>query len=208
MLILERRVNDTVCIGNDIRIKVVAIPGRNRVRIGLDVEPGIPIWREDEAQQAAARMRSPQQPDSDNEQLNNSLHALLVEDDTAHAQFILKALGNAKWVHTTLVQTGEAALAYLQDPHNREHHRVDLILLDLRLPGIDGFETLKAIKHDEHLRTIPVVMLSSSTDDDDVSSCLDAGANAFITKAHDYAELCRSMLRIVNFWRHTQRPLV
>ncbi len=78
--------------------------------------------------------------------------------------------------------------------------RPDIVLLDLNLPGTDGREVLEHIKQDESLRLIPVVVLTTSTDDRDVDRCYAAGANSYITKPVDLDGFMRSIQRLTDFW--------
>jgi CheY-like chemotaxis protein len=199
MVIIERLVGESLRLGDGMRIKILSVTGDNRVRLGLEME----------GERAIAAPAAPMaQPlDALGQVAENTLRALLVEDDPVHARLIQRAIGLDKNVETVLVPNGEAAIAYLSDTEANELRRADLVLLDLHLPGVSGFDVLRSLKADQKLRAIPVVVLSSSDDDRDISTCLGAGANAFVTKALDYGELCRSMLRITNFWRHTQRVI-
>jgi CheY-like chemotaxis protein len=199
MVIIERLVGESLRLGDGMRVKIISVTGGNRVRLGIEAETDQSV-RE-------GRTRSSHLPRHEGELAENTLRAVLVEDDPVHARLIQRAIGLDKNVETVLVPNGEAAIAYLSDPVGREQRRADLVLLDLHLPGVSGFEVLQSLKSNERLRAIPVVVLSSSDNDRDISNCLGAGANAFVTKALDYGELCRSMMRITNFWRHTQRVI-
>lgn len=196
MLILERRILESIQIGSDIRVVLLDVPGSNRARIGLEVPPGVPIWRGE---------ASPRSDPDAGQLVENTLRVLLVEDDPVHAHLVNKALAQSGAVETTHVTTGEAGLTYLQGVANEPQRRPDLILQDLSLPGISGLEVVRAIRANPAFRSVPVVMLSCSDNDSDIQTCLDAGANAFITKAHDYDELRRSIFRIASFWRHAQQ---
>ncbi|MCX5660013.1 MAG: response regulator [Planctomycetota bacterium] len=197
MLIVERRVLESIRIGNDIRVVLVDVPSRNRARIGLEVPPGMPIWRSDSC---------PEESADPGVVVDNTLRVMLVEDDPIHARLVSKALDQAGAVDTTHFPTGEEGLSFLERVAHEPDLRPHLILHDLTLPGISGLEVLGAIKANPHLKSVPVVMLSCSDNDADIQTCLNAGANAFVTKAHDYDELRRSIFRIANFWRHTQQP--
>src|SRR3990172_9525345 len=105
---------------------------------------------------------------------NRPIRILLVEDNDGHTKLILRAFKEDRLANpVNCVRDGEEALDYLYrrgdyaDPKNSP--RPDIILLDLKLPKIDGLEVLKTVKEDETLREIPVVVLTSSTDARDVS---------------------------------------
>ncbi len=78
--------------------------------------------------------------------------------------------------------------------------RPSLILLDLNLPGISGYEVLQAIKADDAIKAIPVVVLSTSNNSRDVESCYAMGANSYMTKCIDLAEFLVSIQRATDFW--------
>lgn len=136
------------------------------------------------------------------------MRTLLVEDDFAHAKIIKRALGdvvNAEEIFH--VSDGGLALDYIysRGPFgDRDAYPLpELILLDLRLPGIDGYEVLETLKEDATTRSIPVVVLSTSDRPHDINRCYAAGANAFVTKPLDYAEFSRRVLDICHFWNFT-----
>jgi CheY-like chemotaxis protein len=109
---------------------------------------------------------------------------LLVEDDPGDVLITREALAEAKVLHNLIViDNGESAVAYLrQEGENAGAVRPDLIFLDLNLPRLDGHEVLARIKADEELRHIPVVVLTTSSADEDVLRSYDLHANAYVTK--------------------------
>ncbi len=101
-------------------------------------------------------------------------------------------------------EDGEEALDYL---HQRNRYsraesspRPDLILLDLNLPGTDGRDVLEEIKKDPELRTIPVIVLTTSSDDKDINKCYQAGANSYIQKPVDLQGFFTAIQRLREFW--------
>jgi CheY-like chemotaxis protein len=105
---------------------------------------------------------------------------LLVEDDEADALLIQEALeqrGETRSI--TQVQDGVAALDHLRSP---DSERPDLIVLDLNMPRMNGHELLGILKNDEKLRTIPVVVLTTSSTSTDIEAAYDRHANAYVTK--------------------------
>jgi len=112
---------------------------------------------------------------------------LLVEDEEAHAELTKRAIrkaGNANRVD--IVSNGEQALDYLYNraPYaDKEKYPVPgLILLDIKLPGIDGIEVLKTIKEDPDLKRIPVIMLTTSEREEDIVRSYEHYANSYLTK--------------------------
>ncbi len=101
-------------------------------------------------------------------------------------------------------QDGDFALDYLYrrgpftDPHSAP--RPSLILLDLNLPGTDGREVLESIKKDENLRTIPVIVLTTSKDPRDVHQCYLAGANSYVQKPVGLDGFVQTMQRLKQWW--------
>jgi CheY-like chemotaxis protein len=112
-----------------------------------------------------------------------SLEILVVDDDDADALMISEALENAnRGATVTRVADGREALDYLRrTPPYETAQRPDLILLDLNMPRMDGRETLAAIKTDERLKAIPVVILTTSGAAPDIVSSYQHRANAYVT---------------------------
>jgi two-component system, chemotaxis family, response regulator Rcp1 len=127
---------------------------------------------------------------------------LLVEDNPGDVRLTLEAFKEAKVLnHVSVVNDGVEALAYLrqQGPFS-DSVRPDLILLDLNLPKKDGREVLAEVKADEHLKQIPVVVLTTSQAVDDVAKAYSAHANCYITKPVDLDQFVRAVSSIESFW--------
>ena len=193
MLIIERTVHDAIRIGSDIEIKVIAIPGRNRVRLGLSAPKDLAILPGDDTNPAGQPVPPEQQ-----------LKVLMVEDDDDFTALIKRALDRIAWVKHDRAGTGEEGMAMLQSMTAQPSHTPDLILLDLELPDINGLELLRKLKTMPATQKIPVTVLSGSHSEEDIENCLTAGANAYLTKASDYEHLCRQMYRVMNFWHHAE----
>ena len=136
---------------------------------------------------------------------------LLVEDNPDHAQFTLKVLSTDKGVGRTFwVKDGQQALDYLHrqkqwaDPATSP--RPGLILLDIHLPKVDGHGVLKAIKTNEALRSIPVVMLTTSADNGEVVATYRAGANSYVTKPIKFGLYREQMTVLRDYWTLTSTP--
>ncbi|MBN2125804.1 MAG: response regulator [Deltaproteobacteria bacterium] len=136
---------------------------------------------------------------------------LLVEDDEAHAELTKRAIrkaGNANRID--IVSDGEEALDYLFNRGNyADENRFPspgLILLDIKLPGLDGIEVLKAIKEDAKLRQIPVIMLTTSEREEDISLSYRHHANSYLTKPVGFKEFEEKVRQIDFYWMLVNRP--
>jgi two-component system response regulator len=135
------------------------------------------------------------------------VHVLLIEDDPNDARLTIRALERTRIGHHVHVATdGTQALAYLRRRGvHADAPRPDLILLDLRIPKIDGRALLGAIKHDAELQAIPVIVLSSATADTEVLHSYRLNANAFVAKPVDAQGLEKVLGWIERFWLETVR---
>jgi two-component system response regulator len=137
---------------------------------------------------------------------NKDCVIMLVEDDEAHAELTANALEQAKVDNTVLItmRNGSEALDYLKgwgkwkDAANRP--MPSLILMDIKMPVIDGKHALAAIKCDEKLKHIPVIMLTSSALDSDIKECYNIGANSFIVKPISFDKFVEIVKSIPIYW--------
>jgi two-component system response regulator len=130
------------------------------------------------------------------------IEILMVEDSPTDVLITEEALEQAKVRnHLHVVEDGVQAMAFLhqEDPYTQVP-RPDLILLDLNLPRKDGREVLAEIKADEHLKTIPVVILTTSRAEEDVLRAYGLHANCYITKPVDFTRFMEVVRAIENFW--------
>ena len=127
---------------------------------------------------------------------------LLVEDDPGDVELTREGLLDAKMsVKLNVVDDGVKAMQYLRrEGQYQGMERPDLILLDLNMPRKDGRETLKEIKADEDLRSIPVVVLTTSESDTDVDTCYGLGANCYITKPVGFEAFITVVKSLEEFW--------
>lgn len=130
---------------------------------------------------------------------------LLVEDSPEDYEATVRALRKAGLANPIFrCEDGDEALDFLfhrgRFSAPLTSPRPGLILLDLNLPGTDGREVLAAIKAHDSLRLIPVVVMTTSTDDFDVERCYQAGVNSYITKPVDLAGFFRAIQRLKDFW--------
>ena len=136
---------------------------------------------------------------------------LLVEDEEAHALLTKRAIrkaGNAN--HIDIVSDGEKALDYLfnrDDYADKSRYPLPgLILLDIKLPGMDGIEVLKVIKEHAELKRIPVIMLTTSEREEDISEAYNYYANSYLTKPVGYQEFEEKVKQIDFYWMLINRP--
>ena len=129
----------------------------------------------------------------------------LVEDNKADVRLIQEAFKNSSLSHEMLnVRDGIEAMAFLH--REGEYHtapRPDLILLDLNLPKKDGREVLAEIKADSKLKRIPVIVLTTSQNEDDIFQSYDLHVNCYITKSRNISQLFKIVKRIEDFWLET-----
>ena len=138
------------------------------------------------------------------------LDILLVEDDPDHTELISIALHKANELnHIVICNSGPEAIHFLtrKAPDDYSIQPLpSLILLDLRMPGMDGLEVIKTLKGDEKLSTIPICVLTTSEDPDDISRCYADGANGYVSKPTNFNELSNRILEISRFWIDVNTP--
>ena len=145
--------------------------------------------------------------------MNNKLNRiLLVEDNPNDVELTLEALAEHNLANeVVVVHDGAEALDYLyrrgsyqmRDPGNPA-----VVLLDLKLPKVDGLEVLKTVKSDEQLKTIPVVVLTSSREEKDLVRSYQLGVNAYVTKPVDFSAFVNSVSQLGLFWAVINEPPV
>lgn len=127
---------------------------------------------------------------------------LLVEDNPGDARLMREAFETVE-AETTLhtVDTADDALDFLRRRVDDDSLPLpDLVLLDLKLPGKDGSEVLESVRNDPQLRLLPVIVLTSSEDSEDIERCYDAQANAYLTKPVDADEFDSLVNTVERFW--------
>jgi chemotaxis family two-component system response regulator Rcp1 len=134
--------------------------------------------------------------------MNNQFVILLVEDNPADIRLTQEALVNGKVKHEMhIARDGVEALSFLrQEGSFRKAPRPDLILLDLNLPRKDGREVLKEIKEDPGLRSIPVIVLTSSEAEEYILKSYDLHANGYVVKPVDMEQFFKIVKQIKKFW--------
>jgi CheY-like chemotaxis protein len=133
--------------------------------------------------------------------IGRPMEILLVEDDLLQARLALAAIARAQFrQRTTVVRDGQEALDFtFQRGIFRQAPRPDLILLDLRLPKIDGLDVLAEFKADEELKAIPVVIMTSSQDEEDRLACSEHHVEAYLTKPLDLKKFLSLLTQLKQF---------
>lgn len=134
--------------------------------------------------------------------MHNPIEILLIEDNPADIRLTQEAFREARLQNTIhVVQDGVSAMAFIrQTAPYQQAPRPDLILLDLNLPKKDGREVLREMKADPHTRTIPVVVLTTSDDEEDVLRSYDLHANAYLVKPIDVLQFITMIRSLESFW--------
>lgn len=133
------------------------------------------------------------------------INVLLVEDDPAHAEIVKRNFETFRIANRLIhVWDGEEALDYLyrrgKFSDSKDSPRPGVVLLDLRLPKIDGLEVLQTIKSDPDLRRIPVVILTTSAAEADKIKAYDSYASSYLVKPVDYAQFVDLMEALGYYW--------
>jgi len=134
---------------------------------------------------------------------------LLVEDNTMNVAIATAAFRKLTIPHEIHVAVdGHDAMAFLRGVGNdADGPRPDLVLLDLNMPRMDGYEVLQEMKSDVELRSIPVIVMTTSESDTDVRRAYDRHANAYVVKPSDFLEWVQVAQTIANFWlKVVKRP--
>lgn len=142
---------------------------------------------------------------------NDDVHILLVEDNPTDAELAILALKERNLANKLVwVKDGAEALDFIFATGAYASRNVEnypsVILLDLRLPKVDGLEVLRRIKADEHTRRIPVVVLTSSKEDRDVVASYNLGVNSFISKPVEFDEFAKVVSDLGYYWLFINHP--
>ncbi len=142
--------------------------------------------------------------------MTQSKRILLVEDNPKDAELTLTALQDDRLAgEVQVVHDGAQALDYLCRRgawHSRTGGQPAFILLDLKMPKVDGLEVLRALKADPALKTIPVVMLTSSREERDLVRSYELGANAYVVKPIDFNQFLDAVKQTGAFWGLVNEP--
>jgi DNA-binding response OmpR family regulator len=135
---------------------------------------------------------------------------LMVEDDPKDVMLTMTALEEYNLANeVVLARDGEQALDYLYCRGSfagREGENPAVLLLDLKLPKVDGLEVLRTIKSDENLKMVPVVVLTSSREEKDMVASYQLGVNAYVVKPVDFHEFVNAVKELGVFWAVVNEP--
>ena len=135
---------------------------------------------------------------------NNVVEVLLVEDNMDDAGLTIRTLKKHRLANNLLhLQDGEEALKYLFDESGK---MPKVILLDLKMPKVDGIEVLRKLKSDDRLKMIPVVVLTSSKEERDIIEAYILGVNAYIVKPVDFDQFVKAVGELGLFWLVLNQP--
>lgn len=143
--------------------------------------------------------------------MNHQLEILLVEDNPQDAELTIRALKKHHLgSHLVHVEDGQAALDFLFGAGAYEgrdaHHQPKVVLLDLKLPKVDGIEILRRIRADERTKLLPVVVLTSSREDRDMIESYRLGANSYIVKPVEFEAFSEAVSKLGLFWLLVNEP--
>ncbi len=129
---------------------------------------------------------------------------LLAEDNSKDVELTLEALSEHNLANqVAVVRDGVEAMEYLRYEgkyNSRKRENPAVIFLDIKMPRMDGIEVLKTIRSEPSLKTIPVVMLTSSREEPDLKKCYELGANAYVVKPVDFEDFIEAVKQVGIFW--------
>lgn len=135
----------------------------------------------------------------------NGVEILLVEDNPRDAEVTIRALRKSNLANNLVhMADGQEALDWLfgtgKYVGRDTNHHPKVVLLDLKLPKVDGIEVLRAIRNDERTRRLPVVIMTSSKEQQDVIRSYDLGANSYIVKPVDFENFSKAVAELGHYW--------
>ena len=144
--------------------------------------------------------------------MNKEVVILIAEDDEGHASLIRKNLKRAGITNEIQhFKDGQEILDFLMGSNNGHHRKSGaayLLLLDIRMPKVDGVEVLRQVKQDEELRKIPVIMITTTDDPREVENCHKLGCSNYIAKPIDYDKFVESIKQLGLFLMVVEVPEV
>jgi CheY-like chemotaxis protein len=144
--------------------------------------------------------------------MENEITVIIAEDDDGHATLIKKNLIRGGIINETIrFRDGEEVLNFLFKRGSAEHKKPGvayLLLLDMRMPKVNGVEVLRQIKQNEELRKIPVIMITTTDDPYEVNKCHDLGCNSYIVKPVNYDKFVEVIQQLGIFIKIVQVPVI
>jgi two-component system, response regulator len=131
------------------------------------------------------------------------IEILLIEDTATDAELCIRTLKKHNICNKIVwVKDGAEALDYFFDGSTDSERRAlpKLVLLDLHLPKVSGFDVLRKLKQDPHIKSIPVVVLTSSNEDRDIVESYDLGVNSYVSKPVEFALFVQTITQLVMYW--------
>jgi two-component system response regulator len=143
--------------------------------------------------------------------MHNEIEVLIVEDNSNDAELTIRALKKSNLTNKLMhVKDGAEALDFLfaqgvyADRKDEKNPKV--ILLDLKMPKLNGIEVLQALKSDERTKTIPVVVLTSSKEDPDIQKCYQLGVNSYVVKPVGFESFAKAVSELGLYWMLLNQP--
>ncbi len=129
---------------------------------------------------------------------------LLVEDNPSDEELTLRALKKSNFLNpVTVARDGAEALAYLFG----DNPLPQIVLLDLKLPKVDGLEVLRELRANERTKLLPVVVLTSSVEEQDILRSYDLGANSYVRKPVDFTQFVEAVRQLGLYWLVLNQPV-
>lgn len=137
--------------------------------------------------------------------MNHAVEILLVEDNPSDAKLTIRALQKSNLCNSiTHVSDGAEAIDFIFAQGKYSERSIDnkprIVLLDLKMPKVDGMEVLRAIKADERTRNIPVIVMTSSKEDSDVKQAYTYGVNSYVVKPVGFENFSKAVIDLGMYW--------
>ena len=143
--------------------------------------------------------------------MNQDIEILLVEDNMSDAELTIRALKKNNLANKLIhLKDGAEALDFIFAEGEYAKRKIEngpkVILLDLKMPKVNGIEVLRRIKADDRTKKIPVVMLTSSKEDPDIQECYNLGVNSYVVKPVDFEAFIKAVSELGLFWMILNQP--
>jgi len=136
------------------------------------------------------------------------LDILIVEDNESDVALTLHALKKKRFDDVVVVNDGEEAIHYVEGTGKYADRRIPrIVLLDLKIPKVDGFGVLRVIRSNPEFHAVPVIVLSSSGEEQDVLQGYDLGANSYVVKPINFDAYINTIMQTVMYWLLTNRGI-